>query len=74
MVSVHLMLHMTMLEEAMRVGIELRFHLPWLHSMLLVLMEVMLSMLMVLSLPQLLPLNTGRFGIMDGMFPSMGAA
>ena len=68
------MLHMTMLEEAMRVGIELHFHLLWLHSMLLVLMEVMLSVLMVLSLPQLLPVNTGRFGILDGMLSSMGAA
>ena len=31
MVSAHSMLHMTVLEEAMRVGIELHFHLPWLH-------------------------------------------
>ena len=31
MVSAQSMLHMTVLEEAMRVGIELHFHLPWLH-------------------------------------------
>lgn len=43
-------------------------------SVLLVVMEVMLSVLMVLSLSQLLPMNTGRFGILDGMLPSMGAA
>ena len=43
-------------------------------SVLLVVMEVMLSVFMVLSLPQLLPVNTGRLGILDGMLPSMGAA
>ena len=43
-------------------------------SVLLVVIEVLLSVLMVLSLPQLLPMNTGRFGIVDGMLPSMGAA
>ena len=41
---------------------------------LLVVMEVMLSVLMVLSLPQLLPVNTSRLGLLDGMLPSMGAA
>ena len=43
-------------------------------SMLLVVMEVLLSVLMVLLLPQLLLVNTGRFGIVDRMLPSMGAA
>ena len=32
MVSAPSMLRMTMLEEAVQVGIELHFHLPWLHS------------------------------------------
>ena len=32
-------------------------------SVLLVVMEVMLSVLMVVSLPQVLPVNTGRLGI-----------
>ena len=43
-------------------------------SMLLVVMEVLLLVFMLLSLPQLLPVNTGRFGIVDGMLPSMGTA
>ena len=72
-ISAHSMLHMTMLEETMQVGIELILFAMAALSVLLVVMEGMLSVLMVLSLPQLLPVNTERFGIVDGMLPSMGA-